>query len=750
MRITRLALAVLSLLGAAPEVTLVPTEISLVSEGQADGAVVAAVAEARGVGDSSARVESLAAVPGKAVLNLLPGISWTISVQVKGLWAPDVRVVPVGRGEPVILRLRRTGTVRGSLLPPRGEISTGPVAIRFESSTDAHGVDPIPRSSRECAVHEGEFRCELPQGRLDLRLKARGYMPQYRWAIDIQPGRVLSLGAFPLLRGSSLAGRVQTANGLPIDRTCTVALSPSLIRSPPAGTRQGGELSRQTTVAGNGFFQFDHVAAGSYSLTARQQGFSKTVLAPVIVEKDRDVEISRPLTLTPPLRLVVNLDPPLDPWGIPWRAVLRMKDPELDSLRDVAAGKAVNGQFAKPGLDPGRYHLDIVDSQGASFLEEAFDLDADRTLDRRIDLVWIEGSVTLGDQPLATRLQFIGAGSRSTSIQFASDGKGRFSGVLPREGTWRIELPDLHRTLRHVAVHRAAGARAAKVRIEVPDNRIAGDVVDEGSNPVANAAVTANDLGTGDSQTAVTDERGSFELVGLPDAPHLVSAEAELAGRHLASEEVKVTLGKEHKREMVRLTLRDRVAIEGIVSSPTGPVPGAQIIAIPQAPASTLLSDGSTDMAGHFHLSVPPAAGGLQLLVMPPGFSFRSLRWSAPFPKPISIDVDDRGGSLILEAPALDLTDPTAPKPLVVEDGQAVPLSFLLTWARIAGQGSQKPSRLVIPRVSAGDYSACMLTQQEQIQVLLGLAALSGKSCDHGTLAPHGELILNVGAPPRL
>jgi hypothetical protein len=51
--------------------------------------------------------------------------------------------------------------------------------------------------------------------------------------------------------------------------------------------------------------------------------------------------------------------------------------------------------------------------------------------------------------------------------------------------------------------------------------------------------------------------------------------------------------------------------------------------------------------------------------------------------------------------------------------------------------------------MAEGDYAACLLDPEEQIQVLLGLAALTGKSCRHGTLAPHGELELDLTAGSR-
>jgi hypothetical protein len=645
---------------------------------------------------------------------------------------------------------RRTGVLETSLVVPRGESAPDSLAVRFESTPAADGRkrDLIPRSTAACRRQDAAWRCVLPAGRLDLRLEAAGFIPQYRWGVAIAPGAVVKLGAIELQRGSSVSGRVETSTGAPITATCTVELLPAAVASQPSYLRRAGEPGLRARPGDRGFFRFAGVAPGSYALSAVQPGFEKTTVAPVIVERDRETAVEKALVLTPPLRLELALDPAADPWGKPWRVMLQRKEPGFPQLRAVASGPAPDGRFSRPGLAAGRYLLHVLDSEGAGFLSEEIDLDADRTLERTIDLVWVEGRVTKGDQPFATRLRFFGPVARSTGIRMASDARGAFSGVLPREGRWRVELSDLRRTL-GVTVRRAKGARSAKVEIAIPDVRLSGDVVDESSEPIAGAQVVASDLGSGEQQTAVTDDRGAFELDGLPASPQLVSAEADLGDRHLSSDPVTVSLGKDHRRDAVRLTLHDQAPIDGVVTSPAGPVAGARLIAVPKGPLGIHTAEASTDAAGHFHLDVPAAARELQLLIAPPGFSFRSLALSAPFPKPLSIPVDDRGGSLVLRLPALDLADPAAAKPLIVEDGQPVLFSFLLSWAQTAGQGGQEPSRYVIPRMAEGDYAACLLDQEEQIQVLLGLAALTGKSCRHGTLAPRGELELDLTAGAR-
>jgi hypothetical protein len=630
------------------------------------------------------------------------------------------------------------------LLPPRGEAPPSALAVRFESSPEGSKSHPIPTSTVACRRDGEAWGCDLPSGQLDLRLAASGFIPQYLWNVRVTPGKLANLGTFGLTRGSSVVGRVETANRAPIAPSCSVELLPSgLALSRREDLTSSSPGVRSTKVGVRGFFQLDGVTPGSYALAVSQPGFARTLFTPVVVERDRETRLAEPLVLTPPLHLEVEVTPALDPWGKPWRAVLLRKELSIGRMRDVAGGPMPDGRFERRDLDPGLYFLDVRDSEGESFLSEDVPLESDRTLVREIPMVMVEGVVTKGDHPFSTGLRFF-TGSRGTAIRMDSDARGAFTGILPREGRWRLYLPELRRTL-HVVIERAKGARSAKLDVVIPDRRLAGEVVDESSVPVPGALVTAEGLLDDDAPTAESDERGAFLLDGLPDQPHLVMAEAEVGDRLLSAEPFIVTPSADQAGGSLRLVLREKKRLTGIVNSPAGPVAGARLTATPGGRLSVLSSEATSDESGRFRLDVPADATELLILVMPPGFVLRTVRVQAPFPDPLSIAVDDSGGSLVVRTPPLDLADLTKAQPLIVVDGQAIPLASLVSWARTAGEGKQDPLRYAIPRLAAGDYSACMVTLPEQIQVVLGLAALTGKSCDHGTLAPHGELVLDLG-----
>ncbi len=639
--------------------------------------------------------------------------------------------------------LHGAGDIELTLLPPRGEAAPASVSVRFEPPPSGSPGRPAERATVACRAAGERWRCRLPSGRWDFRVEASGFTPQYLWQIDVASGKVKSLGALGLVRGSSLVGRVETANGAPVSRLCRIELVPSGLALLRAEDPRRAE-ARSTTAGARGFFQLGGITPGSYALSVSQPGFATTTLLPVVIERDQETRLDQPLVLTLPLQLEVEVTPALDPWGQPWRAVLMRKELALAKFREAAGGPVVDGRFVHRGMDPGLYTLDIRDSQGASFLSEDVELDRDRTLFREIALVLVEGHVSKGDDPYSTRLGFF-KGSRGAAIRMDSDAKGFFTGYLPQEGRWRVDLPELHRTMRNVRVERQKGARAAKLDLVIPDRRITGEVVDESSNPVAGAMVRATDFVDIDEQSTWSDQRGAFVLDGVPERPHDAWAEAERDGHLFGSDPVTVTPSKEAASPGIRLVLHEKKWLAGVVTAPAGPVAGARLFATPRGRLNVLLSDATSDESGRFRLDVPAAADELQIQVMPPGFALRTLSVQAPFPDPLSIAVDDAGGSLVLRTPALDLVDPLQATPLIVVGGQPLSLDTLLSWARMSGESQRDPRRYEIPRLAAGDYSACLLTLPEQIQVILGLAALTGKSCDHGTLAPHGELVLDLG-----
>ncbi|HEY8021768.1 MAG TPA: carboxypeptidase-like regulatory domain-containing protein [Thermoanaerobaculia bacterium] len=650
------------------------------------------------------------------------------------------------------------GTISGRLVPPRNEaLARGPLEVHLQSPPGTPAARAIRAATRSCPVDEaGGFRCDLPAGTLDLRLRREGYVPLYRWAVPVSPGEEIRLGLLALARGASIAGRVMTTTGVPLLPSCRVALRPQTAAGPasPAERARLGALGAEAAVDARGFFQLAGVRPGTYVLTAREPRFMPASRI-IVVEAARETELVEPLRLAPPLRLEVAVDPPLDPWQQPWRLALHplAAGPDDDRPRETGGALSAEGVFRREDLAPGAYGMEVLDSRGESFLTESLDLDGDRALSRELPLLWVAGTVAVGERPIATELRFRRGGSRDGQVRLRSDEKGKFTGVLPREGRWWIEVVAVGKTVHGFEIRRAPGAREAKVEIRIPDTRVVGEVVDEAGSPVAEALVeVVGLLDPPDLESTTSGADGRFEIRGLPYGTLHAEAEVEAGDRHLASAPTPVSLDRGHEIASLRLTVFAETALAGRVSGPGGPVAGAFVLANPRTAELPFAAsrDATTDPEGLFHLWLPAAAVDAQLVVMAPGLSLQVLRVPAPFTAPLAIAVEPAGGTLVLATDSgrafpspLD-SGAGERLPLVVADGQPIALALLRQWAGM--NGTAGGGAMSFPAMPAGDYAACLLTLREQIEAFLGIAAPRAGSCAHGYLSAGGELRLTLPA----
>ena len=156
-----------------------------------------------------------------------------------------------------------------------------------------------------------------------------------------------NVGALVLARGSSLVGRVETANGAPVSRLCRVELLASAVALLRAEDPRRAD-ARSTRAGAQGFFQLAGVAPGSYALSVSQPGFATTTLMRVVIERDQETQLAQPLVLTLPLQLEVEVSPALDPWGQPWRAVLMRKELAFGKVREAAGGPVISSSMGSP------------------------------------------------------------------------------------------------------------------------------------------------------------------------------------------------------------------------------------------------------------------------------------------------------------------------------------------------------------------------------------------------------------------
>jgi len=523
--------------------------------------------EEAGAGRGAPRVvEREVEAPGRASVALPAGSAWRLEARGKDVWSPPLPLSAeaLQRGSPVAVAIFPAGVVRGRFAGPARERppALGDVDVRLTASPSPSKAQRIPETAVRCPVAAGELRCPLPAGRLDLRLKATGFVPVYRWGVEVEHGASRDIGTLALKRGSSLVGRVQAEGGTAMGSACTVRLAPQRTGDLPqhaseadvATERRLRDLTQETHPNDRGFFAFEDLAPGLYAVTASAPGLAAVQVFPVEVREGLEAEIRDPLTLSRPLAFEVVLDPPVDPYGQPWRLALASIDASPAESASTHRGVAASdGRWLEKGVTSGRYRLQVLGEGETRWASQDVEVrDGQPPLFLALPVVEVRGTVTRGSDPLAATLWF-GGRHGQRRIRFDSDDKGRFEGLLPSEGTWPVEVvtedePEARVGIAPVEVKRPPGKRFASLALHVPNTLLHGEVVDEAGRPLPDAQVSIQQGGQTRS-AATSDYDGKFTLRGL--APGALAVEAVQGDRTSGWVNAEV----EEERESPRLRL---------------------------------------------------------------------------------------------------------------------------------------------------------------------------------------------------
>lgn len=227
------------------------------------------------IGLSAEGARSLtAAAPGEVAIDLPAGSHWSVAASARGQWA-RTELVDAVPGSEVTVRLIPAGVVRAEIEMAPGETLPSEVALRVVSSPTASGAASALRASEVCPVEDRKLACPAPAGTFDLRLRAKGFISQYRWDRRVPAGGELDLGKLTLRRGASVVGNVAPPARDFRFQDCRVELRPRL--TAPAAERdqaRSGERSEVATVNARGFFELAGVAPGSYRLTVRHPRYA--------------------------------------------------------------------------------------------------------------------------------------------------------------------------------------------------------------------------------------------------------------------------------------------------------------------------------------------------------------------------------------------------------------------------------------------------------------------------------------------
>ncbi len=705
-------------------------------EGGFETLIRATVRSPRGGRETAVVREWKVTAPWQGELALDSTVPWGLEAIAPGYWAaPHELQSGSGRGG-VSFYLFSLGRISGLVRSSEETYSPRRVTAEVQSATahqDGGRLGPtIPHAVFACSTAGARWACEVPGGRLDLRVEFDNFVPVYFWGREVEPGQELELENIDLQPGSSLAGWVETAVAAPDDSSVEVTLKPQLLGwNPDPGERQ--RLARRalhTRADERGFFQFKAIAPGGYSLEASKAGFSSIEIQSLTVERDQELIVPDPIVLSLPARIDLYLDPPVDAAGEPWVVTL-MRPEALTSIYHLEDRSAatLEGYWQGKPLSPGSYRIEIRDSLGSPRLAQDVELGAEmQPLFLTLDTVAIKGYITSGEEPLRTEVVF-GTTQGRPYVRLSSDANGRFEGSLPREGEWPVEISvnGGAQIIPSVEVARKPGRSFAIVEIALPDTTLTGHVMD-GNEPATDAFILVKG-GEGKREKAanlVVDEEGAFELRGLPAGEYAVSAYR--SGQ--TSDWSRVELREHVPGPHVRLDLEPKIEITGrvVAASGTG-VPGARVQAMPASSAETAWSaQAATDMKGDFTLKISKGIDVVDLLVLASGFGLeiRRIQVSDFADSLLVVPVVQSGGRLVLPMPS-------GSGYTLHRDSAAVLLEEIAPL--LLRSGSMRPNAapaggFVIESVAPGAYAICAgYLHREDL-------------CTGGLLAAHDELVL--------
>lgn len=594
----------------------------------------------------------------------------------------------------LLLAVAGTVDTSGRMRVPAGAASESVTLTLRAASGNADDI------AITCPVAQnGSFHCTTPEGRFDVRITMPGFMPIYRWDVEIKPPAI-NLGQIVPQRGSSVAGWiVLSGNRDPIAGATVELLDPG---DPPA--------VRQTTQTNaRGFFQFLQLDPGKYGIRAKAKGTSTVYLSNVVVRESAETLLDKPITLSPPAKLAVNVTPHMKAPKKPWHIDLARRIPLTTYSKMVSqttADAAGNADF--DGLQAGSYIVTVRDAVGAVFAKQTIDIDDQPPpLFIHIAAIPIRGRLSAGTTGIKASIDF--STTRGESLTVQSDERGDFAGLLPVEGNWRVEvtLPSRQELNRVVDVRRRDTEEFARVDLDLPPGHIEGRVVDENGDGVKTGVrLTRNRV---DETGTLSDDDGHFSLVGLETGQVVLDA----GSTEMDSGAVPVTLSDD--TPPITITLHKTRKLKGWITTPSGyPVAGATIWFWWEA---GLRGQTMSSPSGLFEFSYSRTATSIDLLIVAPDVPVKMLRLAPPSSdEKIHFTTSATPGRLIIRLPPN-----TPPLPTVSSGGVTASLMLIIKPSTIGGvrpPGFTREGMMV--DVDPGQYTVCMKEHCSTVDVAPG------------------------------
>ena len=555
-----------------------------------------------------------------AEIDLAAAEEWIVTATSRNCWAPSLNVRRDAKA--VAVPLWPQTTLTGKLVIPKGAEVPSSVALQIESPPQ-QPTGGVPQSQLTCPVSKNTFRCAGPSATLDVRISAIGFAPRYLWAVD-QP----NLGDIVLARGGSISGTVRfDGDGPPLTE---VALELK-VTTPPimseGWSHEEKRIASQSATArpnARGFFQFAQVEAGQYSVIARHEGWSRARHAGIEVKEGEESALAQPLLIEPLAEVDVVIQPPLDPYGKPWQVELMEMVPlSTMSTPIVETEASMTGLWSAAGIESGYHKISVKDHRGSHFTYQVVDV-SPRMPPVTITMsnVLVRGTLRIGDKPARARFEF--RNGRGTNVAMRSDAEGRFSGALPTDGRWEIDVvrgraPTFHR--RRVEVRAENGV--AEIDLRLPDTRLAGKVVSTKGEPVT-AFVRLWSAERDFLGSTSTDEHGVFEVIGIEPGTIYLEAESRDT-RDWKSGYLPVAVSTTPADDLT-VVLRRALWLKGRLVTPSGlPVAGAIVrYVLPDRPRETM--EDVSGPNGRFQIPFSPGTTAVDLAIVPPALPVKIAR----------------------------------------------------------------------------------------------------------------------------
>lgn len=532
-------------------------------------------------------------------------------------------------------------------------------------------------------------------------------MPAYFWDVRTSASKPRDVGVVALRRGASIAGWVRFDTA-PRGAKAMIELREASVGA--AGQQRQTAIWKSTPNA-RGFFQFFDVPQGVYDVVASSDGWAPGRVEGVRVDEAREYAVGTTLSLHPLESLDVIVSPPVAADGKPWTVQLSRFVTGMITGQGTRATAGLDGRHSFEKLEPGRYRLVVLDTNGAMLQSAQTEIEANTPpppLFVRLEQVPVRGRVTAGDRPLPARLEFR-RGAADVTLQAREDGS--FAGMLASEGKWNVYVhfrgDELSYAVRRIDVHRKADEEAAVADIALPAGQITGTVVDDQGKPVQAATVSV--MRDNRTEAAIaTDDEGAFHLIGVDPGGVVLRAES----RSAQSLDTPYTIFEDNVPN-VRLVLRHLVKVKVWIATADGRgVPGAMIrYLVAESPD---VRPAVTDESGRATLEVPGGASIVTALIMPAGYPIHIAAF------PITSDEAMQRITIGTQAAFLNVLTSRGVLPPTIQVPGSKPLALnMLVYPR-SGAGIPRGigSGGFALELDPGSYTLCIPRQKLECQTL--------------------------------